>query len=214
MARKVDLTSLWMVPYADLMSTMVILFLALFAYSYGEKKPEYERALAHMQQEVDSSQFAQVRAQESDLAVRVKQEMNQLALRDFGLRVTSSHIHLLLPAPVLFPEGSATLNPGADRILDPLARLFADLPNPILVQGHTDNTPVHPHSQFRNNWELSAARAFSVGEYFMKRGLAPDRFNARGYSEYRPVDSNATADGRGRNRRIEISIVRDIRKDS
>ena len=214
MSRKHDLTGLWMVPYADLMSTMVILFLALFAYSYVQKPPEYERAVAHLQKDMDAgSDFARVRAGEADLAVTVKQEMDRLALRDFGLRVTTRHIHILLPEPVLFAQGSATLNPDAGRVLEPLAKILAGIPNPILVSGHTDDKPLL-RSRLRNNWELSAARAFSIGQFLIERGLPPERFNARGYGEQRPVDSNLTPEGRRRNRRIEISIVREIRKDA
>jgi chemotaxis protein MotB len=213
-SKKHDLTGLWMVPYADLMSTMVILFLALFAYSYTQTPPEFQRAVAHLQKDVDKgSDFARVRADEADLAVSIKQAMDRLALRDFGLRVTSRRIDIQLPEPVLFAPGSASLNPGAGRFLEPLAKILAGIPNPVLVSGHTDDKPL-VRSRLRDNWELSAARAFSVGQYFMDRGLSPERFNARGYGEQRPIDSNLTPEGRARNRRIEISVVREIKKES
>jgi chemotaxis protein MotB len=212
---KHDLTGLWMVPYADLMSTMVILFLALFAYSYLQTPPEVQRALAHMQKDVDAgSEQARVRADETDLAVDVKQAMDRLALRDFGVRVTSERIHFQLPEPVLFSPGSATLNPGAGRVLEPLAKLLAGIPNPVLVAGFTDDRPLGPRSRLRDNWELSAARAFAVGQFFVARGMAPERFHARGYGEYRPVGPNDTVEGRARNRRIEISVLRELKKES
>lgn len=215
MSKKHDLTGLWMVPYADLMSTMVILFLALFAYSYVVKPPEYEAAVAHMQKDMDAGdEHARVRADEADLAVKVKQEMDHLALKDFGLHVTTRRIHFQLPEPVLFSPGSATLNPGAGKILEPMAKLMAGIPNPIQVEGYTDDRPLGAGSRLRTNWELSAARAFAVGQFLMDRGVAPERFHARGYGEFRPVDSNATAEGRSRNRRIEISILREIKKES
>lgn len=208
-----DLSGLWMVPYADLMTTLVILFLALFAYAYVQPPPEYERALAHMQQDVDSTEHARVRADETDLAVNIKQEMDRLALRDFGLRVSARRIDILLPEPVLFAQGSATLNPGAGKVLEPLAKLFAGMPNSVLVSGHTDDKPL-VRSRLRDNWELSAARAFSVGQFLVERGLPPERFHARGYGEQRPLGSNLTSEGRARNRRIEISIVREIKRES
>jgi chemotaxis protein MotB len=212
--RKHDLTGLWMVPYADLMTTLVILFLALFAYAYVQTPPGYERALAHMQQDVDaSSEHARVRADETDLAVSIKQELDRLALRDFGLRVSARRIDILLPEPVLFAQGSATLNPDAGKVLAPLAKLLAGMPNPILVSGHTDDKPL-VRSRLRDNWELSAARAFSVGQFLVERGLPPERFHARGYGEHRPLGSNLTPEGRARNRRIEISVVREIKRES
>ena len=82
-----------------------------------------------------------------------------------------------------------------------------------MVSGHTDDKPL-VRSRLRNNWELSAARAFAIGQFFVERGLPPERFNARGYGQQRPVDTNLTPEGRGRNRRIEISIVREVKKDS
>ena len=60
----------------------------------------------------------------------------------------------------------------------------------------------------KTNWELSAARSFSVIRFFLKKGLKPERFSARGYGEYRPVADNSTTTGRSKNRRIEIAIVR------
>lgn len=203
-----------MVPYADLMTTLVILFLALFAYSYTQTPPEYQRAVARLQQDVDAgSEHARVRADEADIAVDIKQALDHLALRDFGLRVTTRHIHILLPEPVLFATGSASLNPNAGQFLEPLAKIIGSISQPVLVSGHTDDKPL-TRSRFRDNWELSAARAFSVGQFFIERGMTPERFHARGYGEYRPMATNATPEGRARNRRIEISIVREVSKES
>jgi chemotaxis protein MotB len=81
----------------------------------------------------------------------------------------------------------------------------------VLVGGHTDTVPI-VGGRLRTNWELSAARAFSVIEFFAGQGLAPERFLARGYGEYRPVAPNDTEQGRRRNRRIEIRLVREVRK--
>lgn len=215
MNRSKDLSSLWMVPYADLMTTLVMLFLALFAYAYANKSPEYDRALAHLQEDLaqnSDSEFARARSKETEVAVKVKQALDSLALKDFGLRVTENHVHLLLPEPVLFSEGSALLNPGAAKVLGPLAKVFAEVPNPILIKGHTDDRPL-ARGRWRNNWELSAARAFSVSEFFIQQGLDPLRFHVRGYSEQRPAASNLTPEGRSRNRRIELSMIREIRKE-
>src|SRR5476649_2564741 len=97
-----DMTQLWMVPYADLMSTLVLLFMSLFAYSYSQHPPEYDQALAHMESDFSSTAAAGTRAQETDLAVKIKSELGRLRLRDFGVRVTSSRVRLTLPNPVLF----------------------------------------------------------------------------------------------------------------
>ena len=206
-----DLTQLWMVPYADLMSTLVLLFMTLFAASYSTRPPEYDRALAHMEKEMGSGPQADKRFDETDLAVQIKDELARLRLSDFGVRVTARQVSLTLPNPVLFSEGSASLSPDAATILVPLARLFAKSANPILLEGHTDDVRI-VGGRLRSNWELSAARSFAVIEFLMAQGLPPDRFNARGYGQYRPVASNLTAEGRSQNRRIEISLIREMKQ--
>jgi chemotaxis protein MotB len=206
-----DMTKLWMVPYADLMSILMLLFLMLFATSHSMDTPEHGRAVAHLEKEMGSGPKADKRFDEADLAVQIKDEMGRLRLSDFGVRVTARQVRLTLPNPVLFGEGSATLSADAGAILIPLARLFSKCENPILIEGYTDDVRL-TKSPYRSNWELSAARSFAVVEYLLAHGLQPDRFNVRGYGQYRPVASNLTAEGRMQNRRIEISLIRDIEK--
>ena len=80
--------------------------------------------------------------------------------------------------------------------------------NPIIVEGHTDNVPISS-AKYRSNFELSAARAFSVINYFINsEKIAPVRFSTFGYGEYKPVASNETESDRAKNRRIEINIIR------
>jgi chemotaxis protein MotB len=75
------------------------------------------------------------------------------------------------------------------------------------VEGHTDNVPIR-NARFPSNWELSTARATTVVAYLIERfKFAPERLSAGGYSEYRPVESNATAEGRSRNRRVDIVVL-------
>ncbi|OGR86127.1 MAG: hypothetical protein A3J74_07500 [Elusimicrobia bacterium RIFCSPHIGHO2_02_FULL_57_9] len=211
-----DLSQLWMVPYADLMSTLVILFMALFAYAYSQKSPEYARALAQIETDVagrKQADRAQARLQETEMAVQIKKEMNRLALDDFGVEVTSRYIRLTLPTPVIFAEGSQRLSPRAKGLLEALARLFSEVSNPVLVEGHSDNLPI-VGGGYRSNWELSAARSFSVIKFLISQDMDPQRFHARGYGEYRPLAANDTREGRKRNRRIEISLIREIHKEA
>lgn len=209
-------TNLWMVPYADLMTVMVILFLALFAYSYSMRTPEYERALRRLESEMASraeAPEADLKLREAELAVDARKLLEGLALKDFGVRVSERYIHFSLPTPVLFATGSAALTPDSARVLKPLAALLSRTANPVLVSGHTDDRPI-VGGPYATNWELSAARAFSVIRHLSELGLAPERFSARGYGEHRPAGSNATEEGRARNRRIELSIVRELRRES
>ena len=107
---------------------------------------------------------------------------------------------------ILFPSGSATLAPGAIDILTRLAESLRSVPNPIRVEGHTDDRPISTRA-FPSNWELSAARASSVVHLFSSRDIVPSRLAVIRLGEYRPVKSNTTSEGRNANRRVVIVIL-------
>lgn len=113
----------------------------------------------------------------------------------------------IFPDQILFDSGSARLKPGFMAILDTLAPQLARLPNSIEVDGHTDSVPIST-AAFPSNWELSAARAGAVIRYLATRGLKPAQLSAAGYADTRPVDTNATREGRARNRRVELIVLR------
>ena len=111
---------------------------------------------------------------------------------------------------ILFDSGSVEINQKGQKILLVVAdSIRANKDQNLLVEGHTDNTPLSPalKERFPSNWELSAARAAAVVRFIQKVGqLQPERLSARGYSYYRPVASNKTKEGRHQNRRIEIIL--------
>ncbi|PCI36127.1 MAG: hypothetical protein COB53_10295 [Elusimicrobia bacterium] len=205
---------LWMIPYADLMTNMMILFLALYALTVANTATT-ERTLQRAKEAFKGEMTAEesLRLRESELAVKLEETLRGLALTDFGVRVTSRFIHLTLPSPVLFSEGGYRLTKGSRRVLAPLGELFSTVPNTVLVGGHTDSQRILSGS-YKTNWELSAARAFSVIEFFTGQGMAPQKFQVRGYGEHRPIASNNTEKGRAQNRRIEIRIVREVKTSS
>jgi chemotaxis protein MotB len=106
-----------------------------------------------------------------------------------------------------YDSGSAVLRPTSEPIVHRLANLLRPLPEPIRIEGHTDNVPIH-NSRFASNWELSTARATEMVRLFITRyGFRPERLSAAGYGEYHPVASNATPEGRAKNRRVDIVIL-------
>jgi chemotaxis protein MotB len=111
---------------------------------------------------------------------------------------------------ILFDSGSVEINEKGRKILLVVAdSIRAHKDQKLLVEGHTDNTPLGASlkERFPSNWELSAARAAAVVRFLQKEGqLQPERLSARGYSYYRPVVSNQTKEGRHQNRRIEIIL--------
>jgi chemotaxis protein MotB len=107
---------------------------------------------------------------------------------------------------ILFPSGVATLSDKAVPALDALAATLVRYPNPVRVEGHTDDRPI-ASKIYPSNWELSAARAASVVHRFANAGVNPDRLSVIGFGEYRPAQPNDTATGRDANRRVVIVIL-------
>jgi chemotaxis protein MotB len=109
---------------------------------------------------------------------------------------------------LLFQSGQATLQPAGQPLLNEVAQLLnVDRSHPITVEGYTDNVPIHS-LEFPSNWELSTARATTVVQYLISRGVNDNRLGAAGYADLHPVASNATAAGRALNRRVDIVIER------
>jgi chemotaxis protein MotB len=114
----------------------------------------------------------------------------------------------LLTDHVLFPSGSAQLEPGSGPLLNAISQLLVtEVRHPIVVAGHTDNRPIHS-AQFPTNWELSTARATQVVRHFIRHGVAPARLQAAGDAAQKPIASNSNDVGRSRNRRVEIILLR------
>jgi chemotaxis protein MotB len=109
---------------------------------------------------------------------------------------------------ILFPSGSARLSAAGKAALDQVAGAFAGLEGKnIVVAGYTDDVPVGKATGFADNWDLSAARAVAVVRYLASKGINPQALGAAGFSQYRPIVANSTADGRSQNRRIEIVLT-------
>ena len=115
---------------------------------------------------------------------------------------------------VFFNTGEAVLQPEGRTELDKLAAAIVELEKEIppeiawvlRVDGHTDVRPIRS-PQFPSNWELSSARAISVVQYLMSRGIAPQRLVAAGFGEFQPLDAEKTEDAYRRNRRIELKLT-------
>jgi len=115
---------------------------------------------------------------------------------------------------VLFDSGQATLNAEGQAEIDKLAAALLDLdkqipaeiPWVLRVDGHTDVRPI-ASPQFPSNWALSAARAISVVQYLISKGVSPQRLVAAGFGEYQPLDPGNTEEAYRRNRRIELKLT-------
>jgi chemotaxis protein MotB len=104
------------------------------------------------------------------------------------------------------PEGRAELDGLATALLELEKKIPAEIPWVLRVDGHTDVRGINS-PQFKNNWELSVARAISVVQYLVGKGVSPQRLVAAGFGEFQPIDTDKTEEAFGRNRRIELKLT-------
>jgi chemotaxis protein MotB len=122
------------------------------------------------------------------------------------VRRESMWLEIEINTDILFPSGSGGFSPAAEPVLDKLAEVLKPFPNPIRVEGHTDDRPIHT-SAFPSNWELSAARAASVVHQFTKQGIDPLRLEIVGFGEFHPRQANDSNEGRNANRRVAVLVL-------
>ncbi len=132
-----------------------------------------------------------------------KEHLNKFAAIDI---VPDTTVRIVLTGDLLFNIGESELSANARDSLQKVTAVIRLTPYMINVVGHTDNIPMRSN-KFRSNWELSVARASTVARYLIEDvGMDPNQFVVSGYSSYRPVAPNTTAENRAKNRRVEIII--------
>ncbi|HEY1748057.1 MAG TPA: peptidoglycan -binding protein [Xanthobacteraceae bacterium] len=133
---------------------------------------------------------------------------NRPDIRVVGDRfVFQSEVFFDSGAAVLRPEGRAELDKLASALLDLDKQIPSEINWVLRVDGHTDIRPLTGTSQFKSNWDLSAARAISVVQYLISKGVSPQRLVAAGFGEFQPIDPGTTDEAYSRNRRIELKLT-------
>jgi len=220
----------WLATFGDLMSLLLCFFVLLLSMSTMDAKKVKEAigSLAGALSVLEGGTQTEVSRERIQKATPIQkneetaQAVNRLAsaITEFkqftaggkGPAITLSEAEegflIRLPADITFAPGSAKItNMDALLFLKRIALIIKEyLPKNIEIQirGYTDNTPPPPTSPYADNWELSAARALSVLKILIKNGVNPKQLNAAAYGEYHPIASNATPEGRAKNRRVEI----------
>lgn len=219
----------WLAAFGDLMSLLLCFFVLLLSMSSMDAKKISEAigSLAGAMSVLEGGTKTEISKQRilestpiesnnetSEQVNRIQQaiaEMNEMQEKGKGPAVTLTEAEkgfvLRLPASLLFKTGQAKIeSEDALLFLKRIALLIQELPNDleVSVRGHTDNTPPGKNSPYKDNWQLSSARAISVLEELLLGGVKPDRMHAAGFSSYRPEASNATVKGREKNRRVEL----------
>ncbi|MBI3391581.1 MAG: OmpA family protein [Nitrospirae bacterium] len=195
---------------------VVLLFVLVLPYGWKDRNlpPEPARATQAIDHPPPSvprvlpAVHAAGRADPSSLAQEIRTLLLKDLVEDSGhVRTEPNGVVIVLGERVLFDPGKAALIGPARPALDRLADfLTVNAGYEIVVEGHTDNTPIHT-AAFPSNWELSLARANSVVQALIVRGVPPGTLSAKGHGEHRPVIPNDTNEGRAANRRVEIRLV-------
>jgi chemotaxis protein MotB len=131
---------------------------------------------------------------------------------ELKVMVRDGRILIKLPAEVLFASGKAELQKRGQKALTEISAVLKQLPDrQFMVAGHSDSQPLKS-SPYKNNWELSTARALTVVQFLTTVGMKPQNLVAAGYGEYDPVANNRSEAGRRENRRIELVLLPRIRE--
>lgn len=189
-----------------------------------EKQASEAEAVARMQAKMQEDLEATAREIESLRKLEVEAEKGAAAYADLKQQLKEmidsqqvdvqrrdGRLVVQLPAEVLFASGSADLSDDGKVALIKLSAVLEKMPDrKFMVAGHTDALAPAKGSRFRNNWELSTARAVTVTELLVTAKLPPKNLVASGYGEFSPIADNRTESGRQKNRRIEIVLLPDI----
>ena len=224
-----DTSERWTVTYSDLMNLLLILFIILYSMSKldAEKAQQVQQSLgtgfSNMVGAVavageaggsggkgaDSNTYW-VEDQYGEFYNEISLLIQNSNLQDkIDVKVDDTGVIISFKDSALFVSGSATLSDEAISIIDQIGAMLANLDYSfVLVEGHTDTDPILGGGLFKDNMDLSSARAGNVWRELVKCGLPPDQMASIGYGEYRPVAPNDTAENKSKNRRVVISILK------
>lgn len=208
----------WMVSYADFVTLLFAFFTTLYAISRvdagklsmfaGSMKYAFSAQGTAAQKPIIEG-IVPVPPDVAAVEKEVRGIVDSLALGDnVNVRRDARGVIISLGDKVLFDSGQSDIKEAASPALSALAAVIRKFPNAVVVEGHTDNTPVKKGvSRLNSNWELSVARATSVLLFFIEKcNIPPERLSASGYAEFRPVALNESPEGRAKNRRVDIIL--------
>ena len=217
-----DYLNRWVVSYADFVTMLLALFMVMWAVSGMDhnKIKNTNKSVENVFASVSNSTMNEVNKKsidavpsspESSLSeqdlILSKLEKNEVIKSKTKLLKSSKGAIIRLNDKMLFAPGSAIIKPEVLGTLDSIASELKSIDNYVIIEGHTDSSPIKT-TQFPSNWELSPARATNIINYLItKKDLNPKRLSAVGYGEYMPIAPNTTYEGKTQNRRVDIIIL-------
>ncbi|WP_144511820.1 flagellar motor protein MotB [Bacillus sp. FJAT-22090] len=230
----------WLIPYADILTLLLALFIVLFSMStVDQKKLEqmsqvfnqiFDGGTAFMEhpspidvpktpnqtnETEQSSAYIEDQQALSEIQDSVEEYIAVNALeKQFATKLTDEGLLVTIRENILFDMGQAEVKTEYRQIAEDIAELLVfDPPRNVVITGHTDNIPISS-SEFSSNWELSVMRSVNFLKILVENNtIDPLYFSAKGYGEFKPVASNDTAAGRAQNRRVEVLIQPRVLED-
>jgi len=190
----------WMISYLDVLTIMLILFVAIAAQALQSAQKKTDPEVAPVAVPVAAPLIPAPNA----ALVAIKQGLEQNHL---DVQLDPRGVVVSLPQALLFSPGEDRVNADALATVSAIGGVLTAIPNNVILVGHADAVPIH-NRRFGNNWELAAARGLRLLELLSSRyGVAESRLSVQSYGSYDPKSTNDTPDGRANNRRVEIVIL-------
>lgn len=222
----------WMTTYSDLMSLLLCFFVLLFAYSSLDTAKFkaviqslrgalgildggpalLDDSLLPVEPDPVHDDYPTDRSlQIASIATKISALLEESGI-DAEVEVAVDYrrgVVIRFREAVLFDFAKAEIKPESKPLLLRIADILQEIPNDLVIEGHTDNIPVKPNSEFESNWDLSTKRAVRVLSFLLEEaGVGPpERLSASGYGEYRPIVANDSEQNRALNRRVDIVIL-------
>lgn len=192
----------WMISWADLLTLLFASMVVLYASSLRrEFKPPPPVPVV---QPVPAAKINPLQLPFEKLSQSLSAEIAKLELE---LSLKPEGLVISLKDGAYFRSGSAEVEPQAIESIGKIAAVMRELPNPVRLEGHSDSVPIH-NRHFRDNWSLSAARSVAVLTLLDSRFNVPSaRLTIAGYADNQPISEDESAEGRARNRRVDIVIL-------
>ncbi|MCC3145198.1 OmpA family protein [Halanaerobium sp. Z-7514] len=216
----------WMTTFGDMMTLLLVFFVLLYSFSVMDLD-KFQGFISALQNQlgvldggrtvtdhpnIDAGTIDDNFARPLENITEIMQEMESYIEQNnlegmVDIEVKRKGLVISFRGEILYEIAKADLRPEGREVLTRISANLLEIPNDIMVEGHTDNLPINT-DEFPSNWELSTARAVNVAKYLIEeKGFDPNRLSAAGYSEYRPISDNDTAEGRAENRRVEIVVL-------
>ena len=218
----------WVVTFGDLMSLLLCFFVLLLSFSEMDRQ-KYKQVAGSLREAFGVQRQTKVMempkgmkmiARDFDqeiIATRIKEtlgeqidEMMASQLEELQDQITleegDNQVIIRLMGESTFDSGKAEIRPQLKPLLQKIAQTLQEAEGDVIIAGHTDNVPIR-HGLYATNLRLSSARAAAVAEFLLDSSrINPKRISTMGFGEYHPIESNLTAAGRQKNRRVEIII--------